>query len=681
MDGVDERPLAVRRKRRSSTKPVDVVAPESNSNLSCDALPGDHDPCKQPKTPSKRNKRLRFSDPVVQTVAESSTGLTPSLKRTKLVPEKSVKKASKRLSLPSQLDPSTSSHSPLESCKEIQFTPIRQAIDSRMKRRLKRNHMGEEINEIYADKRKSKLGLQRQIEELRKELALAKGQGNVASDDPETLSEGRARITELESGLGRLKEEMRAQHTVIEPSTAKAMEKSSDAPSPSAVELADLQDDSPILDCVAQPAIREQSLKLPVSTLDSTEASTQASLPSPDFADVFRSARLRLEHLLPGENAIGLEVSDPETFLGTVISHLRKLKSEVSKTEDLVSVSETTRANMERHFKHSLSQLERIQDRLKSLRVEVAKVKDRASNAEFEASTLEARLEQTDEKRCEITKQRDEYVVALERLKPAYEYYEKECEKLTNTIIDLEDSQKMKLADLRDEISTAHDSELLANELIYEEVKSDLEARIAAEKLGRKKAEESAVDRLARIKQLENQQKELQTAINEKQAIIRTLDDDLKKTQTSNENEVGQLNVRIGQLTSEIASTKDELTTVHQESTRLATLLDQEKAAGIKAVENMQIEMLKCTEKTNKVGYEYTEGVKQREGVAQSFGLMTPVVEGGRFRDAEADEKVEGHVEMMRGKGGKKRPDSGVEIWGMVDIDEEEEGDDVVMAG
>ena len=540
--------------------------------------------------------------------------------------------------------------------------------------------MGEEINEIYAEKRRSKLGLQQQIEELRKEIALAKDRGNVASGDPEPISKTGARILELESEVGQLKQEMRAQHIMIEPSAAKPTENPSDAPSPSAIDLADFEDNSPIPDCMPGQATREQSLNLPVSTNDSAEASTQASLPSPDLTGILRSARLRLEHLFPGENAIGLEVLDPEPLLRTMISHVHKLKSEISRSESSISVSETTRANMERHFKHTLSQIESVQAHINTIQAELAKAKNRASNAEFEVSTFEARLEQADEKCCEIKKQRDEHQVALERLKPAYEHYEKECEKLTNTIIDLEASQQMKLADLRNEISTAHDCELLANQLVFEEVKSDLEAKIAAETLGRNKAEESAVERLTRIKQLENRQKEIQTAINEKQAIIRSLDHDLKRTQTNNENEVGQLNVLISQLTSELASTKDELTTARQESTRLSTMIEQEKAAGVQAVEDMQIEMLKCTEKTNKVGYEYTEGVKQREGVSQSFGLMTPVVEGGRFRDAEADEKVEGHVEMMRGKAGKKRPDSGVEIWGMVDI-EEEEGDDVVMAG
>lgn len=62
--------------------------------------------------------------------------------------------------------------------------------------------MGDEINEIYAEKRKSKFGLQQQIEDLRKELALVRETGNNTVEAREQDSEDAARIAELESELG-----------------------------------------------------------------------------------------------------------------------------------------------------------------------------------------------------------------------------------------------------------------------------------------------------------------------------------------------------------------------------------------------------------------------------------------------------------------------------------------------
>ncbi|KAL8977200.1 MAG: hypothetical protein Q9205_006949, partial [Flavoplaca limonia] len=139
------------------------------------------------------------------------------------------------------------------------------------------------------------------------------------------------------------------------------------------------------------------------------------------------------------------------------------------------------------------------------------------------------------------------------------------------------------------------------------------------------------------------------------------------------------LNVRIGELVSNLASANAELTKTREECTRLSNLVEQEKVAGLKAMESMQSEMKQCAKKVDAVKDDHAEGAKKRgEQVAQSFGLITPVVEGGRFRDAESDEKVEGHVELLRGKATKKRPDSGVAMWGTA-IEEEDGDGDVVM--
>ncbi|KAI4121257.1 MAG: hypothetical protein LQ341_007429, partial [Variospora aurantia] len=53
---------------------------------------------------------------------------------------------------------------------------------------------------------------------------------------------------------------------------------------------------------------------------------------------------------------------------------------------------------------------------------------------------------------------------------------------------------------------------------------------------------------------------------------------------------------------------------------------------------------------------------------------------GGKFRDAEADEKVEGHVQYVRGKKRVSRPDSGVGF-SIAEEVEEAAGDDALMEG
>ncbi|KAI4110139.1 MAG: hypothetical protein L6R37_000032 [Teloschistes peruensis] len=660
-----------------------------------------HRLCEESKTPGRRDKRIRFSEPLMQNIDDSSTGLTPALNRTSLISEKSIKKAKQRPSLPAQLGipAGSSSTSPIE----IQFAPLTQAIDSRTMRRLKRNHMGEEINKIYAEKQKSKRGLQQQIEDLRNELALVKQRGNISLDAPEQTKEGAARIAELETELENLKQEMAEQSTTIDRATSAPEQSPATAPTPmnwddsndvcqnfneivnsGHQELDPVTQASPRileaghqeLDPMAQasPRVVEVAVQtsLPSHILGVTEAPTQASpspalsLPSPDFAEVFRSARMTLEQIFPGEMTLGLNVSDPESFLGSIISHLKTLNAKVDSVKSRVTVAETSQSNMERHFKNTLAKLEDGQKHLRALHAEMKKAKARAGSAELEIATLEARCEQANDKVDAMKQQRDEYQRTVARLQPALEHYQKECDQLTNTIMEMESAHKKAMADMEEEMTTALSTERVA----FEEATSDLEAQIVAETLGRQKAEESAVERLTRIKELENHQKELQTAINEKQAILRTLDEQLKQSKLGREQEVGQLNVRISELTSDLTSVQTELDSAHNEISKLRKGIQEEKAAGLKAVEKMQETMEKCVGEGNSLKSDYIEGMKERDSVGQSFGLITPVVAGGRFRDAEEDEKIDGHVELFRGKKTAQRPDSGVELWDLMELED-----------
>ncbi|KAL8837017.1 MAG: hypothetical protein Q9170_002671 [Blastenia crenularia] len=682
MDGVDERPLAVRRKRRISTRLIDTVAHEETS----DGDSAGQNAADPPKTPGKRKKRLRFSDPV-ETIASSSTGLTPALNRTKLLPAHSVETARKRLSLPTQLMNPAASPSSLLSLNSpspyvVQFAPLRQAIDPRMMRRLRRNHMGEELNSIYAEQRKSKLGLQQEIKDLRKELAIVKDNGEQAADLGTRTPGDAGRIEELEDELNRLKQEM------CEPSSTtdttlfpNASEDRSDpnacSPDPSVFsseQVLDLQNGDVAITGTDRPR----------SPINVVEASTQVDLPSPSLSDICRSGRLSFEYLFPGETALGLDVSDPQPLIEAMISRAEKLKTEIGRVEQKIAVSETSTTNMGRNFKDVLARLDNARSQLNALNEEYAAEKTRANTAELEVSTLEARMDNTREKCSELEKQRDENQRSIERLQPALDYYQLEVKELTQTILDLESSHEIALKDLHTELADDNDAAQACQQLAFEEAKSDLEAQVAAETTGRRKAEQSAVERLVRINELENRQRELQSAVHEKQTVIRDLESEIEQSKSGQEKEVGQLNVRIGELVSDLSSANAELAATRTEVTRLANIVEEEKAEGLKAVESIQQEMKTCANKVDAVKDDHAEGIKQRgEQVAQSFGLMTPVMESGRFRDAEVDEKVEGHVELVRGKKRAHRPDSGVEIWGMIaeEVEEEIVDDDVEMVG
>ncbi|KAL9034015.1 MAG: hypothetical protein Q9180_005641 [Flavoplaca navasiana] len=710
MADIDERPLALRRKRRAGSALATAEDKEVDRQQLQEETNTEDAPGEPPKTPGNRKKRIRFSDSVIEigvgsttdltSAASSSTGLTPALNRAILIPMSSRDKAKKRLSLPEQLVTPTASRSstgsPLSAGPiEIQFAPLSQKISDRTMRRLKRNHLSETTNEIHEENKRSKKALQEEVEKLRDELALARQQrneGNAATSATGATQENTMRIEELENELSNLKQEMREQSGTMDHSIPEALEDRSSLSPPLPIERAyasaslsagnySPDDFGAQLDSAAglntSNSSTAQEAAPPAVTV--AEASTQASFLPPGLPEVLRSARLTLEHLFPGENSLGLEVSDPEPLLGALISRLQALKKDIDRMEKEIPIKETLRINMKNNFDRVLPQLERHRAILQAGKAQLEEEKKRAKSAELEVSTLEARVEIAESKTNELKQKRDEHQRSISRLQDALEHYRGETEKLTQTVLKMESTHEANMASLRSQYQASNATALAAREVFHRDAVSDLEAQIDSQKIGRLKAEESAVKRLERIRELENRQAELRGTVSQKQAIIRQLESQIEQKGSGHENEVGQLNVRIGELVSNLASANAELTKTREECTRLSNLAEQEKAAGLKAVESMQSKMKKCSKEVDAVKDDHAEGAKKRgEQVAQSFGLITPVVEGGRFRDAEADEKVEGHVELLRGKATKKRPDSGVGLWGSA-IEEEDGDGDVVM--
>ncbi|KAL8800028.1 MAG: hypothetical protein Q9182_005469 [Xanthomendoza sp. 2 TL-2023] len=695
MDAMDDLPLAVRRKRRASSALVDLADKEASCQTN-EKQSTQNASSEPPKTPGHRKKKTRFSDSVLEiressssTGVASSTGLTPALNRTFLVSGKSINKVKKRLSLPSQLTTSFASRTSTGVSQsagplQIQFEPLREVIDARTMRQLKRSHLSETTNEIYAEK-KSRNALQQEIENLRNELASARQQEHSefdgASNSTEMGNGETARIAELENELAELKQEMREQSIAIDPAISEALNDRSSISSPMPIEVDDSDGLGPYQDHVndltgddSQP----DRSNAPLGNFN-VEAFTQTSPSSPTWLEGLRSARLEYERLFPGETTIGLEISDPAPFVQTMIARAESLKKTNDRLDQHIAVSETSQTNMKNNFDSALRQLERHSNLIKAMKLELNEVKGSARTAELEISTLEARVENAESKCSIAKKQRDDNQRSVERLQGAIDHYREEAGKLTQTVFKLECDHKEAYAKLRRELESSNGVALAARDAFFDGTISDLEAQVAAETNGRRKAEESAVERGDRIKQLEHRQAELQRAVHEKQEIIRQLETEIQQNKSGHANEVGQLNVRIGELSSNISATNTELSKVRQESSRLAGLVEQEKAAGIQAVQSMQSEVKQCADKVDAAKDKHAEGVKKRgEEVTQSFGLITPVVEGGRFRDAEADEKVEGHIELTRGKGARRRPDSGVGLWA-TSIEEELEDVDILM--
>ena len=651
---LDDLPLAVRRKRRISSGLVDPIStnvmqqPEAESQRGREA----------PKTPTKPKKRVRFSEPGPEIhTASSSTGLTPHLSRASFTPHvrassptrsRPQPKTPRRLSLPTQLPstlPSPSlSPSPGPLSGEVQFEPLRQILDARLKRRISRNRLSEEINDIDSKKR-GKTQWRQEINRLKDQLALAKGSNQEHSDASEDAAR-LERIQQLEQEIVELKRE---QTMTTDSMSANAV---SGEPATSEVEIfVDNDDDGPVAQVANDGILREldQTQEAP----SQHEATTQTNLPS-SHAETFRTARLDLEYLFPGEIALGLMPEDPKPMLDIMLDRLRILKAQTLLAEDTASTTKQQESNLRKQFNAVLEQLDRARNYADGLSMQSSNEKARADAAQARAQACESDVQAATNRLIALEKVCDEKDRSITKLQDALDSYRVEVGKLEMLITRMEDEHNEAMSKLRAEM---------------DEAVADLECHVVAETTGRREAEHEIEERNERIKELKVQEHELKNALNEKQQIIRETERIFEEERIGREREAGVLNVRIGQLSSDLVEANINVADADRKQEHLLRKLQEERDAGLRAVEAVQRELAACAEKSDGIRLAHVSDVQRRGAeVTEHKGLLTPV-SACRFKD------VEGFVETRRGKGRVRKRDSGV---GIMEEDEDELMVDVV---
>ena len=658
IDITDDRPLAVRRKRRLSTGLSDAV----DVPRAVPSIEAEEGPREPPKTPTKSKKRVRFSEPGPgHSTPSSSTGLTPHLKRTSFIPQALgpstpwlLAAGTRRHSLPLQLStslpsPSLSlSPSPGPFSGEVQFEPLRQVLDDRLKRRLRRNKLGEEINEIEEDK-KSRARLNEEIQCLKDELAAIQGFREEQSEALEGNTADAEKVQELEQQLVELKEEMRERSKTAE--IAPGQDGLQDTTSSPIEIFVDNSDE----DFVATTFDDDGALRdrTPVGELQPVnEAATQVALPSPTHTETLRSARISLEYLFPGEIALGLVPEDPKPLLDVMLDRMRALKAQCLMAESTLRATETQESNLRTQFNAVLAQLDRARIYADDLSKRHLNEKTRADSAQGRVNMLETSLQNTSSTATDLAKELDEKERSSVKLQDALESYRIEVGKLELLITRSEGEHNAAMFQLRSEM---------------DEAVADLECHVAAETRGRREAEQEVQEMNVRIKELKVREQELQTAVHEKQEAIRETEAVFAEERTGREREVGGLNVTIGQLSTDLAESKAKVAAAEEKQQLLMRKLQEERDAGLRAVEAVQTELVRCTEKAEGVKVAHAHDVQRRGAeVTEHKGLLTPV-SVTRFKD------VEGFVEFRRGKKGK-RPDSGIGVL------HEDEDEDMIMS-
>ncbi|KAA8566442.1 hypothetical protein EYC84_009005 [Monilinia fructicola] len=155
----EDQPISLRRKRRSCNEgeiQSRLNSPASTIEISIPL----------PTTPrrGRPRRKVRFSDPGPNLLQTSTSGLTPFIRKTSI----SSTKSNRRHSAPVRLLDRRQDNEPFAG--ELQFAPLRQVLDGRVTRRMKRNRLSEETNKIAWEKKHEAKARKSEVYRLKKEL-------------------------------------------------------------------------------------------------------------------------------------------------------------------------------------------------------------------------------------------------------------------------------------------------------------------------------------------------------------------------------------------------------------------------------------------------------------------------------------------------------------------------------
>ena len=665
-DGTDNKAIATRRKRRAASP-----SPEQASPAQLDIADEIQSfPAELSRTPSKPKKKVRFSDPGPELAGTASTGLTPAFNRASFDPYRPQPapaqnaRRSRRRSLPNlRLDPNTAlglSASPASATfsGEIQIMPWTDVMDERAKRRIRRNHMSE-LQTQYGAQRRAEVSsskYEEEIKSLRAELArLKKQQMHSEAEGASSASKGVNREKELVEEIGRLKQEMSDQASNATPQT----------PVEPVGQAQTLSEDNLVVESDIPPQQHTESSLLPEDGLNAQAAanapqqyehrSSQASFDELPFDGSLRSARLQLEYLFPGEITLPLEPGSVKSLLDVMLERLNTLRTRALIADDAETTARMSETNIRKQFNQTLEQLKRARHYAEETGATVRKERASAEKAEQRAASAEEKADLAQKQAAELGSAADERESSNQKLQKALESYRSEVKKLETLIVDLEKEQDDEKAKLKAEM---------------DEAIADLECHVAAETTCRREAETALEHQEERIKELQVREQELKGAVHDKQVTIRRLEKAFEKQTTENgvlQRENKTLNAQVVQLKHNVAASDERYEQADEHINFLVKKIKEEKAAAIDAIARVQEEINHAQTNTTNIQAEHAEESRKRSADAlEHKGLLTPTIFGGRFRDGDQIEDMEG-IEVQRGNKAKalkkkKRPDSGIVI-------------------
>ena len=645
-------------------------------------------------TPSGKRpqKRARFSEPLL---SRDTTGLTPA------VGKASLKTPKRRVSTPAITR--------YQDHDEIQFTPLRQALDGRTTRRIRRHGLSDEQNQHYSDK-KSKAELQRQLDQKNKELQNLKEELEAsklreASILHSDLFGSQERISQLEDEVAELTQRSERDDTGLgssspqfdddcgfqiyedesinkenegeeeddvtvdlELESARQAKEELFRSSQSFTNLVVQFEDSPVRSSnarqstLATPRVDSHDLSKEINAAinraEEAEVALQAmtteikSLGFPytsnenaseflsSIKSHFHDMRFELERTVPGESTISFHNA---RLMPEILSKLKIVASQLRGREaELRSMREQQRS-LRGNFDHALIATEKATAQVKELEDIIDK------NAE---EMLEQRM------RCQaLEREAKEHGKNNQSLITAIEKYRQEVKRLEDLVELIELEQASRLQDVRT-ATTAEFSQQL----------SDMDANVASETRGRRAAEESAVERLRKINDLES---ELSRARQESEDVneqLQSLEEQHSASTRAHEEEITAADTQIEKLTNHIG--------------KLETLYRNEVERGAQYADQRNRDLLRAATVSAEEKKKYIRGSKVRLANWELesddlpsdpiVGPMTPssIVRFSEFSEMEgdtsagegqeSDDHVEGRITLSRGT--KHRRQSSVDL-------------------
>lgn len=709
---------AIKIQTRSNTR--------KNAQIAVESIPAVPEPAAT--TPQKPRKKVRFSDPGPQlknAIAETdSTGLTPALLRTSFdesnpdpdpeeEPEmRTPSRRSRRQSAPlpetnNILDPifPIERNDKAPPARVYQFTPLRQILDQRTQRRIRRVGLSDEVNKIEREKRaavKREQAREAELAALRRELEAVKAAKEAELRRLREESSASATDQEIGDGICEGDTIMIEESTVVDDMVTvssspvlRAQVQSERLPS---IDASLSNDEEPVtMDASIQVSMPDHAHEAEMRSLSrDLEAARKEKL------NLFHEWQAQISHAGHASPRASRASSPPPDFMSQIVP---TLKAALTRASDACHALETVRnelssmgfsgfnldetiAGMRQSFRSARIELERavpgetanaslnnghatlraLVERVKHLAQELQDERKRNSSLTSQEKALRSqfdtcllRYEAASKKIQQLEETID--TSAGDMLHARMRMQELECE-LEEKNVGI-DRLNAALDKYHDEVKSLEaivsklESENASLKSSYKQQISDLESKVAAEEDGRHAAESLAAEREKSIAELQEIVQQNWIRVCDLIAKVECLEKERKEVVELMEQkaaqEVGSLNVRLSELTTALEAAKLEIDKLRRKNSGLEDRIYIETEARERLIRNI-LEAINAESRSAKVR---TANWKLRSDELESEPLLpgsepiTPV-RGSTTKFA--------NVQIGRGKIRRKRLDSGIGI-------------------